>query len=300
MLTSTKPIVCLGPAVSGLALAVERYPSANDGAFVSKTERYLGADAVMIAQALGSWGANVKLITNALGDDDLGRAALAALARSNVHHNLELRTDFETPLELDVCDRAGTRTWFVEQRWDIFNTVNEADLSAIATAGLLYVDWYAAKPAVARALALAHEHNIPVFLNVEFAENNEAFRHLIHNTEFVQTWVNDVDSEVDACARAEAVRVAGARQSLITRGALGALGVDANGRCTQIDAPIIDVVGTIGAGALFSAGFIHAHTSGKDFANSLRFAVAAASLKCNHLAPLAASIADIDHVAAGL
>ena len=192
-----------------------------------------------------------------------------------------------------MCDRAGTRTWFVEQRWDIFNTINEADLGSISTASLLYVDWYAGGAIVSRALAVAHEHRVPVYLNVEFSPANTAHHNLIRNAAFVQTWVNDDDPEADACARAEAVRGAGAREALITRGALGALGMDAQGHCTQVDALNVDVVGTIGAGALFSAGFIYAHANGWEFARALRFAVTAASLKCRHLAPLAASVAEI-------
>ena len=293
ILNSNHHIACLGPAVSGLALAVDRYPAANDGAFVSKIERYLGADAPMIAQAIGGWGMPVQLITNALGDDELGNAAVSALNRCNVSHNIVLRKNLTTPLEMDVCDRAGTRTWFVEQRWDIFNTINDADLEGIRTASLLYIDWYAAQPVVARALQIARESNVPVYLNVEFSPEIDAFHHLIPGTSFVQTWVNDDDTEVNACARAEAVRAAGAREALVTRGSLGALGVDAFGRCTQIDAPKIEVVGTIGAGALFSAGFIYAHATGRDFATALRFAVATASLKCTHLAPVATSVADV-------
>ena len=68
-------IACLGFINPGLALAVAQYPPANGGTFVQSKQSYLGSDAVIVAMALAKWGMGAHLLTNALGDDALGRNA---------------------------------------------------------------------------------------------------------------------------------------------------------------------------------------------------------------------------------
>lgn len=289
----TAPVVCFGPIIRGLVLAVDHYPTANAGAFVSRKDAYIGADAPMIALTLARWGIETRLICNDLGDDDAGRATQRALRDAGVATDLTLRPELGTPLEVDVCDRAGTRTWFVEGDQRVWDTIIGADRASIRDARLVYVDWYA-RPVAGEIAALAAACGRPLFLNVEYslsAPNTNA--EMLRHATTAQNGIEESASLADAIAIGQAMIGHGVRHALVTRGSHGCVAVS-DGTPLVVPAPRVDVAATIGAGAAFAAGFIYAQVQGWDFARAVRFAVAAGSLKCMSLVPTAATVADIE------
>jgi sugar/nucleoside kinase (ribokinase family) len=284
-------IVCLGPIVSGLAFFVDQFPKADLGAFVNETGRYLGADAVIVSQALARWGHDVHLICNPIGDDELGRTAREVLDASGVHHDLRLRRSLITPQEVDICDAAGTRTWFVEQHWDVFNAIRDADLEPIRSADWLFLDWYAEGSTVRRALQLAREANVRVFLNVEFSRQMRDHVALLEGAAIAQTWclADDASTQPDAIARE--MLGGGATTALVTQGYRGAFAAHAGGEAMHQPAAQIKVKGTIGAGAMFSAAYLHAVLQGWQPKQRLAFAVSIATRSCETLAPEAPDFA---------
>lgn len=107
-------IVCFGYVNPGVVFSVDQYPAANTGAYVSAKRPFIGADCAMAAQLLVRWGMDAHLIGNALGDDRLGNETLAQLREMRVQTHIALRAGLRTPDEVDISDRAGTRTFFVE------------------------------------------------------------------------------------------------------------------------------------------------------------------------------------------
>lgn len=289
----TAPVVCFGPIIRGLVLAVDHYPTANAGAFVSRKDAYIGADAPMIALTLARWGVDTHLICNDLGDDEAGHATQRTLRDAGVSTHLALRPELSTPLEVDVCDRAGTRTWFVEGNQQVWDTIIAADRSAIRDARLVYLDWYA-RPVAGEIAALAAAHGRRLYLNVEYslsAPNTNA--ELLRHATAAQNGIEETAGLADAIAIGQAMAGHGVRQALVTRGRHGCVAV-ADGAPLVVPAPRVDVAATIGAGAAFAAGFIFAQVQGWDFARAVRFAVAAGSLKCTSLVPTAATVADVE------
>lgn len=279
-----KTVVCFGPIISGLILAVEKYPAADGGAFIQRKETYVGADSPMVAQTLARWGLPAHLICNALGDDAAGRSAIAQLSEAGASSTLRLLGEYSTPVEVDICDLAGTRTWFVEGNQTIWDTICAADRGAIAQAGLVYLDWYA-RPCAAEIAALAAAHGVPLYLNVEYslaAPHTNA--ELICRTAVCQSFVEESASASDALAVARALAGHGVKRAIVTRGRHGCVGVE-DGKEYVISAPQVQVAAALGAGAAFSAGMIYAMLQGKSFEQALRFAVGAGSYKCQFLAP---------------
>ena len=65
-----------------------------------------------------------------------------------------LRTDVETPFEVNVSDSKGGRTYLWRRDARVLATLEDADLSSVPTAKLVYADWYDA-PSNLRALRAA-------------------------------------------------------------------------------------------------------------------------------------------------
>ena len=263
---------------------MEKYPAADGGAFIQRKETYVGADSPMVAQTLARWGLPAHLICNALGDDAAGRSAIRQLSEAGVSSTLRLIGDYSTPIEVDVCDLAGTRTWFVDGNQTIWDTICAADRGAIAQAGLVYLDWYV-RPCAADVAALVAEHAVPLYLNVEYslaAPHTNA--ELIRRAAICQSFVEESASASDALAVARALAGHGVKRAIVTRGRHGCVGVE-DGKEFVIPAPQVQVAAALGAGAAFSAGMIYAILQGRSFEQALRFAVGSGSYKCQFLAP---------------
>lgn len=279
-MSSTPRIVCFGYVNPGVVFLVDRYPAANAGAYVFAKRPFIGADCAMAAQMLARWDIEAHLIGNALGADDLGQQTLAQLAEMGVHAHIALRRDLRTPDEVDISDRAGTRTFFVEDAPAVWGSLIEADLEAIAGADMLYVDWYVG-PAAERAITFARVQGVPVFLNVEYSlRQPDCYRHLITQSAYAQSPMSDVHVvQEDPRAIAEALRALGVKIAFVTRGKHGSLAMDRSG-LIEVPALAVNVVDTQGAGAVFSAAAMYGLLAGWPTERIARFATTAASLKC--------------------
>jgi sugar/nucleoside kinase (ribokinase family) len=273
-------VVCFGFVNPGVVFSVDRYPAANTGAYVTGKRPFIGADCTMAATMLARWGAEAHLIANALGADDAGRDTLGRLAEAGVHTHIALQKSLRTPNEVDISDRAGTRTFFVEDNPAVWSSLAEAGLSAIDGAAMLYVDWYVGPPAE-RAIAYARARRVPVYLNVEYSLRQPGqYRELISQATYAQSPMSDVHvQQEDPLAIATALADMGAHDTFVTRGKHGALAFS-NGQIIEAAAPEIKVVDTQGAGAVFSAMAMYGLLHEWPLERVVRTATHAASLKC--------------------
>ena len=278
-MASSKSVVCFGYVSPGLVFAVEKYPEANSGAYVSAKHPFIGADCAMASRTLARWGVQAHLIANALGDDIVGQRAMEQLTGEGVRTHFALRRDVRTPEEVDVIDHAGTRTFFVDNT-TVWSTLAEADLSPIRHASLLYVDWYVGQPA-RDAMAVARAHNVPVYLNVEYSlRQPDKYFDLVSQATYVQSAINDSAGQTeDPRALAGALCAAGAQIAFVTRGKFGALALQGQDR-VEMPAMDIEVMDAQGAGATFSAAALYSLLQGWPLERMVQFATRAASLKC--------------------
>ena len=87
----------------------------------------------------------------------------------------------------------------------------------------------------------------------------------------------EIKTKQQAADYAKKLQEMGAQNVLVSMGGDGALLVDMNGNTYFEAAPKGEVINTVGAGDSMIAGFIHSYLQTEDFAQSLKFAVAAGS-----------------------
>ncbi len=187
--------------------------------------------------------------------------------------------DFKTPLEVDVSDKTGARTYFWQRSARVLDTLNTADLSPLQGTRVLYVDWYDGDRIV-RAMDEAVRLNIPVFLNFEHGHADPELLKSYGGRATICQAVTDAaqlghEAPLDVARK---LLRAGVDTALITMAHDGCLAVRGN-ETVRVYAPVVEAVDGCGAGATFSAGYIYGYLNGWTLLDTVRFATAAASLK---------------------
>lgn len=162
----------------------------------------------------------------------------------------------------------------------MWSSLSDADLSAIEGATMLYVDWYVG-PAAMRAIQFANQHDVPVYLNVEYALSQpDQYRDLITRSTFAQSPMSDVHvQQDDPIQMAKALCEMGVQATFVTRGKYGSLAMQ-DGKLIVEPAKQVQVLDTQGAGAVYSAAAMVGLCKGWPAERVVRVATLAASLKC--------------------
>ena len=292
-------VVCFGMITPARVLVVDQMPDWNTGAVWTESAEFVSDDAAIIAGLLAEMGTEAELIGSALGDDDAGHKTVAMLKEMGVKGKFRIDQEIVTPFEVNVSDSSGGRTYFWNRQPDLLATLDDADLSPLQDASMLYVDWYDS-PHIERALRYAQQMDVPVYLNIEHGHQDPAVLKSLGPYAAVCQAVTDASQMGgDAERVAKLIADCGVPTVLVTLASKGAVGME-DGALVHIEAPALNVVDTCGAGATFSAGFINSRLNGLGLEGSLRFAVAAASLKCSVVGLKAFPRAEVNKVARAL
>lgn len=261
-------------------MALDRLPKHNTGAIVHQVSEFVYDDAAIIACVLRQWGVQTGMIGTALGDDLLGHDVAHKLKEWGVQGMVRFTQKYKTPLEVNVSDKKGARTYFWQRSPEILNTLDTADLSLIRKAQLLYVDWYDGDH-ILRAMKEANRHDVPVFLNFEHGHKHpELFKKYAGLVTICQavTDAAQIGKKQAMLSVARKLLKSGIKTALITMASQGCMVVQGE-EIVRVYAPKVKAVDGSGAGATFSSGFIYSYLNGWDLEASVRFAIAAASLK---------------------
>lgn len=262
-------------------MTVDRFPPHNTGAMVREIKDFVFDDAAIIACCLRQWGVDTGMIGTALGNDRRGHSLALQLKERGVKGEVRFTDAYETPLEVDVSDRRGARTYFWQRTPEMLATLDTADLSMLNGARLMYVDWYDGESHIMRAMKEANHLGVPVFLNLEFGHKDiNLLKRYAKHTTICQAVTDAAQLGKNRALMMTARKLlnAGIKIAVITmakEGCLVAQGRDA----VRIFAPKVKAVDACGAGATFSSGFAYGILQGWDIEQSARFATAAASLK---------------------
>ena len=292
-------IVCFGMVVPAVLLVVDQLPEHNTGGLVKQASEFISDDAAIIACLMRGWKVRSALIGTALGDDARGRATRQELKRLGVINDLRLTKDMATPYEVVVSDRVGARTYFWERSPALLATLDAAGLSLIRGAKLLYVDWYDGDH-ILRAMDEADRRKVPVYLNMEHGHlEADTFQRYGPRARIVQAVTDPAQKEdrdpVDVLHK---LLDAGAETAVVTMASDGCVAARrAEGEILRAYAPKIEVIDANGAGATFSAGLAYGHIKRWPLEEAVRFAVAAASLKCTVVGPTAFPVRTIKRLA---
>ena len=261
-------------------MSLDRLPKVNTGAVVHEVSDYVYDDAAIIACNLSQWGIPSAMIGTAVGDDMLGRHVADTLKRLGVQGKVRFTTKYKTPLEVNVSDKKGARTYFWQRSDEILRTLDTTDLSLIKNSKLLYVDWYDGEHIV-RAMEEAQKHNIPVFLNFEHGHKHPDLLKKYSNLATVCQAVTDaaqIGKKQAMLGTARKLIKAGIQTAIITMASQGCMVLQGE-EIVRAFAPKVKAVDASGAGATFSSGYIYGYLRGWDMEQTVRFAIAAASLK---------------------
>lgn len=261
-------------------MALERLPKVNTGAVVHQVSEYVYDDAAIIACNLSQWGVPSAMIGTAVGNDMLGRFVAERLKAFGVQGKVRFTERYKTPLEVNVSDKKGARTYFWQRSEEILSTLDTADLSLIKKAKLLYVDWYDGDHIV-RAMEEAKRYNVPVFLNFEHGHTHPDLLKKYSSLATVCQAVTDaaqIGKKQAMLGTARKLIKAGIQTAIITMASQGCMVVQGE-EIIRAFAPRVKAVDASGAGATFSAGYIYGYLQGWNMEETVRFAIAAASLK---------------------
>ena len=283
-------------------MTVDRFPRHNTGAKVKEIKEFVFDDAAIIASCLRQWGVDTGMIGTALGNDPRGHRLALHLKDLGVQGEVRFTDAYETPLEVDISDRRGARTYFWQRTPEMLATLDTADLSMLEGARLVYVDWYDGESHIVRAMEEAKRQGVPVFLNLEHGHKDEQLlKRYARYTNICQA-VTDAAQLGKSRAMLQTARKllnAGIEIAVITMAADGCL-VAQGDQAVRIFAPKVKAVDACGAGATFSSGFAYGFLQGWDIEQSARFASAAASLKVTRAGLKMFPLADIEALAAKL
>lgn len=261
-------------------MVIDRLPRHNTGALVREFSEFVFDDAAIIACVLRQWGVPTGMIGTAVGDDSRGHALADQLEKWGVQGKVRFSEEIRTPMEVNVSDKTGARTYFWHRPPEMLNTLDTADLSLLNGAQLMYVDWYDGDHIV-RAMDEANQLGVPVFLNLEHGHKDTHLLKKYASRVSICQAVTDAAQLGTTRAMLQTARKilkSGIKTALVTMARAGCLVAQGNA-AVNVYAPRVKAVDGCGAGATFSAGFIFGYLNGWDMEASARFATAAASLK---------------------
>jgi sugar/nucleoside kinase (ribokinase family) len=261
-------------------MVLDRLPKHNTGALVREFNEFVFDDAAIIACVLRQWGVPTGMIGTAVGDDRRGHALAEQLEEWGVQGRVRFSKDIRTPMEVNVSDKTGARTYFWHRPPEMLATLDTADLSLLKGSQLMYADWYDGEHIV-RAMDEANQLGVPVFLNLEHGHKDAQLLKKYASRVSICQAVTDaaqLGKTRSMLATARKILKSGIKTALITMAKAGCLVAEGN-QAVNVYAPRVKAVDGCGAGATFSAGFIYGHLHGWDMEASARFATAAASLK---------------------
>ncbi len=264
-------------------MALDRLPKHNTGAIVRQVSEFVYDDAAIIACVLRQWQVSTGMIGTAVGDDLLGHEVARKLNDWGVQGKVRFTHKYKTPLEVNVSDKTGARTYFWERSPEILRTLDTADLSMLKGAGLMYADWYDGDHII-RAMNAANRRKVPVYLNLEHGHKDPEKLEKYASRATICQAVTDaaqIGKKRAMLSVAKKLFKAGIKTALITMASQGCLAVQGE-EIVRVYAPKVKAVDGSGAGATFSSGFIYGYLKGWNLEESVRFAIAAASLKVTH------------------
>lgn len=279
MNTAPPSFVGFGMLTPVVIAVVDHLPEHNTGAVINDVTEFIFDDAAIVACLLRQWGVPSAIIGTSVGDDARGHRLAHQLQDWGVQADVRFTQEYKTPIEVDVSDSGGARTYFWQRSPQILSTLDTADLSPLRGSRILYVDWYDGDH-ILRAMDAAERLRVPVFLNFEHGHvDPQLLQKYGTRATFCQavTDAAQLGNQPPLEVARKLLRT-GVRTALVTLAGEGCLALQGE-QALRVHAPQVRPVDGCGAGATFTAGYLYGWLNGWTFRDSVSFATAAASLK---------------------
>jgi sulfofructose kinase len=275
-------ILCIGMPVRDLTFRVQGLPARGFKVGAEHFEEIAGGNALNAAIAISRLGGRAA-ICGPMGDADetSSRYIFEKMAELGIEmQDIVHMPGLVTPISAIMIDPSGERTIITfrdPELWKVQLPDNDKlleDCDAILTENRC--------AAFCTGLcAEARRRGIPVVVDVDSAMSMReglltASSHLIFSSEALQATADVAD---DAAALQKLAKVTSSFLAG-TRGPQGTVWLDPNGALRQTAAFPVHTVDTLGAGDVFHGAFVLAITEKQGIQEALRFASAAAALKC--------------------
>ena len=278
-------ILCIGMPVRDLTFGVQRMPAHGSKTNASHFAEICGGNALNAAIGIARLGGRATLC-GPLGDvgETSSRFIFDKLAAEGIETNhLVHMPGLVTPISAIMIDPSGERTIAVfrdPKLWKVrlpgIDTLLE-DCSAILTESRC-------AEFCTELCAEARRRGIPVIVGIDRAMSLgdgllSASSHLVFSSESLQETADIADDGA-------ALKKVSTRTSSFlagTRGSKGTIWLDESGGLQETPAFPVAAVDTLGAGDIFLGAFALGITEGMELPQALRFASAAAALKCTRV-----------------
>lgn len=275
-------ILCIGMPVRDLAFRIEAIPSRGSKVPASQFEEIAGGNALNAAIGIVRLGGRAALC-GPMGDaqETSAQYIFDKLAEEGIDsRHLVHVPGLVTPISAIMIDPSGERTILTFRDPALWRVrLPDAD-ALLENCGAVLIESRCA-PFATDLCAEARRRNIPVVVDGDGVMSLSeglltASSHLIFSSDAVR---QTAGSDDDATALR---KIAGLTSSFLaaTRGPQGTLWIDPRGKFQETAAFPVHTVDTLGAGDIFHGAFTLALIEGQAIPAALRFASAAAALKC--------------------
>lgn len=262
---------------------VPSYPSSNTKMKMLRFSKQGGGQVATAMVALSRWGVKTKYLGK-VGSDELGQFSLESIRREGVDVSSVIVEPNATSQFAFIIVEAvrGERTILWDRDQNLMYRDGELKRDEVCCGNILHLDGHDIRAAI-QAARWAREEGIPTVLDVDKVEPLTS--DLIKEIDFLITSSRFPSLFTDIEDREKALVELQRRTSgfiCATLGPEGAIAL-ANGVLLRSRGFEVQVVDTTGAGDVFHAGFIYGLLQNWELEEILRFANAAAALKCRDL-----------------
>jgi sulfofructose kinase len=275
-------ILCIGIPVRDGTFRVERVPERGFKENASHFDEICGGNALNATIGIARLGARASLC-GPMGDagEMASRFIFDKLAEEGIDtSHLVHMAGLVTPISAIMIDASGERTIVTFRDPGLWKVKLPAADILLRDCDAILVESRCA-PFSTELCAEALRRNIPVVVDIDRQMSRSegmltAASHLVFSSEQLQETAGVPD---DGEALKKIARLTPAFLAA-TRGPRGTIWLDENGGLQETPAFPVHTVDTLGAGDVFHGAFTVALTEGMDLRQALRFASAAAALKC--------------------
>lgn len=284
-MTRTGRVVCVGHAALDSVYRIEAFPARPTKVSASRHDRSVGGMAANAACAIAALGGQVAL-WGPIGDDETGMRIVDELRSAGVASDPAFVVPGARSSHSAIIVEGTGERLIVSYRGDALEAPDTLIGQRPIDADVVMIDvrW----PAGARCMAArARNLGIPIVLDAEMG-NVELVRALVPQADHVifsepgwLEWLGHPSDEAETGRRLRGLVDAGASLAAVTLGERGVLyAVAGRDGVRHLPAFAVTAVETLGAGDTFHGAFALALAEGLAVDEAMRFAAAAAALRC--------------------